>query len=721
MATDVVGYTRLMGEDEGGTLARLKALRKDIIDPEIARHNGRIVKLMGDGALVEFASVVDAVQCAADIQHRMAERNAGASGGKGIALRIGVNLGDVIVDGDDIYGDGVNIAARLEELAEPGGVCVSGKVHDELRGKLDLGFDDLGRQAIKNVAEPVHIFRVLLDPADARKVTGDVRRSGPIRRLPALAAVAAVLIILAGGLAWLKPWVPDIELASIEAMAFPLPDRPSIAVLPFTNMSDDPAQDYFADGMTDDLITDLSKISGLFVVARNSVFTYKGTAVKVRQVAEELGVRYVLEGSVRRAGDQVRINAQLIDATTGGHLWAERYDGSLADIFAVQDKFVRRIVTALALNLSPVEQEEIDRGQTSNIEAREAFQRGWEHYLQFSPEQNASAATEFETAIELDPDYGRAYAALGLVYLRGCAWRWSEPLNMSRGAAFSTAARYLDEAKNHPSSLANVAASQIYLYDKRHDEALIEAARAIALDPNDPEAHIGMAWTMITTGKPQPGLEFVDTAMRLNPSYPNHYVLARGMALFAMDELESAAAVFEKALERDPGASELAPPLAATYARLGRREDARESLLLWRPGANQRELNKVIFTYHFPFPWAPDAREIMIRLRDGLNVAALPLEITVPDLIETLRQGEIGDRGAAARTLGQFGPGAAAAVPALIDTLGDEEYFVRLQAVQALGKIGPAAEAVIPALQAIQDDERIGPAAKKALEKITGK
>jgi tetratricopeptide (TPR) repeat protein len=291
---------------------------------------------------------------------------------------------------------------------------------------------------------------------------------------------------------------------------------------------------------------------------------------------------------------------------------------------------------------------------------------------------------------------------------------------MGTGGAFSTAVRYLNEAKNRPSSLANVAAAQIYLYDRRHDEALTEAARAIALDPNDPEAHIGMAWTMITTGKPQAGLEFVATAMRLNPSYPNHYVLAQGMALFAMDELESAAAVFEAALERDPGAAELARPLAATYARLGRREDARQSLLLWRPGANQRELDRAVITYHFPFAWAPDGYKVKVRLMDGLNVAALPLDVTVPDLIEKLREAGIGDRTNAAWTLGRFGPGAAAAVSALTDALDDEEYFMRVQAVRALGKIGPAAEAAIPALQAIQDDERIGPSAKQALEKITG-
>ncbi len=529
-----------------------------------------------------------------------------------------------------------------------------------------------------------------------------------------------MLVLAVGGALWWQPWAPDVEPASVERMAFPLPDKPSIAVLPFVNLSDDPEQEYFADGMTDDLITDLSKVSDLFVIARNSSFIYKGKPIEIRQVAEELGVRYVLEGSVRRAGDEVRVNAQLIDATTGGHLWAERYDGKVTDIFAAQDAFIRKIVGALALNLSAEEQEEIARGQSANIEAREAFQRGWEHYLRFSPEQNARAATELKTAIELDPDYGRAHAALGLVYLRGCAWRWNEPLSTSRGGAFRRAAGYLDEAKNHPSSLANIAASQIYLYDERHDEALIEAARSIALDPNDPEAHIGMAWTMITTGKPQPGLEFVETAMRLNPSYPAHYVLARGMALFAMDELERAAAVFEEALERDPSATELAPPLAATYVRLGRREDARESLLLWRPGANQFELSRVPFKYHIPFPWSPDDREVVDRLIDGLKVAALPLDVTVPDLVVTLKEGDFFVRLQAAKTLGHFGPFAEDAVPVLIEALADEEEAMQREAVETLGKIGPAAKGAIPALEALKDARFVGFHAKKALQKIAG-
>jgi TolB-like protein/class 3 adenylate cyclase len=337
LAADVVGYSRLMAADEAGTLAALKSHRKELIEPKAAQYNGRTVKLMGDGTLMEFASVVDAIAFAVEVQCAMQARNADIPEDRRIVYRIGINIGDIIVEGDDIYGDGVNIAARLEGLAEPGGVCISRSVHTQIKGKLDLTFEDLGEKEVKNIPEPVMVFRVAFDDKAATLLTPVVQVAAKRERRwwPVATAAVVVSVVAVGGALWWQPWAPDVEPASVERMAFPLPDRPSIAVLPFTNMSDDPAQEYFADGMTEDLITDLSKISGLFVIARNSVFTYKGKAVKVRQVAEELGVRYVLEGSVRRAGEQVRINAQLIDATTGGHLWAERYDGSLADVFGL--------------------------------------------------------------------------------------------------------------------------------------------------------------------------------------------------------------------------------------------------------------------------------------------------------------------------------------------------------------------------------------------------
>jgi Tfp pilus assembly protein PilF len=382
----------------------------------------------------------------------------------------------------------------------------------------------------------------------------------------------------------------------------------------------------------------------------------------------------VLEGSVRRAGDTVRINAQLIDATTGGHLWAERYDGNATDIFAVQDSFVREIVGALALNLSEDEQREIASGQTSNIEAREAFQNGWEHYLRYTAEDNAAAAKQFKRAVELDPEYGRAYSALGLVYVRGCQWRWNEELGTSPSGAFNTAVDFLTKGEEHSSSMTKVAASQIYLYDGMNDKAFTEAARAVGQDPNDPEAQVAMGLAMITTGQPEAGLEFVETALRLSPSHPTHYVLARAVAYFTMNDMEQVATILGTALERDPAAVDLAPLLAASYARLGRRDEARAALLLWKPNASEGELRGIFFSYHFPYKSSVD-REFRSRLRDGLRAAALPTDVTVESLLLTLRQAEeLSERKSAAVTLGFFGPAAISAVPAIQELLDDPDW-----------------------------------------------
>ena len=372
---------------------------------------------------MEFVSAVDATRFAIAMQTAVAERNLGLPEEQRLVFRIGINIGDVGVDGDLIYGDGVNVAARLETLAPPGGISVHQTVHDQVLGKLDLDFDDLGKKNLKNIKQPMRVYHVILNDKAASVL------SKPGEQLPArqqrsrvwsaAVGIAAIFAIVITAL-WWQPWSPRIELASVERMVLPLPDKPSLAVLPFANMSDDPTQEHFADGMTEDLITDLSRISGLFVIARNSTFVYKGMSVPIPKVAEDLGVRYVLEGSVRRSGDQVRVNAQLIDATTGGHIWADRYDGNAADIFTVQDEFIRKIVKALAINLTVEEQQEIALGQTANLKAREIFQEGWEGYLRYSADDNAAAVDRFKKALELDPEYGRAYAALGLAYLRGC-------------------------------------------------------------------------------------------------------------------------------------------------------------------------------------------------------------------------------------------------------------------------------------------------------------
>ena len=400
-----------MEADESGTLARLKAHRAELIDPAIETNNGRIIKTTGDGMLVEFASVVDAVRCAAEIQRRMARLNTDAADENRIDFRIGINLGDIIVEDDDVYGDGVNIAARLETMADPGGICISGTAHDHLTNKIDVGYQDLGEQTVKNIAKPVRAYRVLLEEGAA----GTMARS-PARQWRAAAAITLLAIGAGGYWAWDNSRLPTVEAASIDRMAFPLPDKPSIAVLPFRNLTGDPDQDIMIDGLVEDIITSLSNIPNLFVIARNSTFTYKGKAVKVSQVAEELGVRYVLEGSVRLSSDTARVNAQLIDAVAGHHVWAERYDRNMGDFFALQDDISVDVVTAVEVKLVSGEMARIRRGTTSSAEAYGLYLRGVQHYSGSSKEDTALARQLFEEAVELDASFAAAWARLSRVY-----------------------------------------------------------------------------------------------------------------------------------------------------------------------------------------------------------------------------------------------------------------------------------------------------------------
>jgi adenylate cyclase len=585
LAADVVGYSRLMGTDEAGTYARFKAILREFIEPAIATHHGRMVKLMGDGALVEFASVVDAVQCAVAIQRSMAESNAATPPDRRIELRIGVNLGDVIVEADDIYGDGVNVAARLEGMAEPGGICVSRTVFDHVRNKVDLGFERRGKHQVKNIAEPVEVYRVLADPESAGTVVGAPRVGlGRWKGRAAAAGLAVLVAATAAGIAWLKPWTAGTEPASVARMAFPLPDKPSLAVLPFDNLNDDVEQEYFVDGMTDDLITDLSKHSGLFVIARNSVFTYKRKPVKIQRVAEELGVRYVLEGSVRRVGDQVRINAQLIDAVTGGHLWAERYDGSVTDVFALQDQVARSIVTALAVRLTGEEQSREARTETDSPQAYDAFLRGWAYYRRSTPADLAKAIPHLEEAIALDPNYGRAHAALAAVYSADLERSFSSGTGEWIGLPLTAEEErqremhHLREALKDPVPLAYQVASRQATWQGRHQQAIAEAERAITLDANDPVGYEAMAVALIYAGRPAEGAEMIGTAMRLDPRYTHEYLYWLGLAQFGMERFDEAAVSLTRASRADPDEERALILLAATYGHLGRLEEAESAI-----------------------------------------------------------------------------------------------------------------------------------------------
>jgi TolB-like protein/class 3 adenylate cyclase/Flp pilus assembly protein TadD len=648
LASDVVGYSRLMAADEAGTLAKLKSHRKELMEPKTAAYHGRVVKLMGDGTLMEFGSVVDAVCFAADVQRAMVARNENVSEDQRITYRIGINIGDIIVEDDDIFGDGVNVAARLEALADPGGICVSAKVYEEVKNKLDLDFEDLGRRHVKNIPEPIRIFRVQLQSRGASSVTAPSRRArrSYSGRMVAV-AMAAIVLALAGAALWLRPWEAGFEPASEKRMAFPLPDKPSIVVLPFTNMSEDPRQEYFVDGMTEDLITDLAKISGLFVISRNSAFTYKGRSVEIRQVAEDLGVRYVLEGSARRVGDRVRINAQLIEATTGGHLWAERYDGSLADVFALQDKVTKRIVEALALELMPREARRVGRIGTDNVAAHDAYLLGLSSFYRRTPKDNAKAATHFERAIELDPNYSAAFTALAKAYVQAVIGEqaYAEKLGIFWTDGYTMARRLLEEGMAEPNADFHVLRSWLALRKRQHDRAIAEAEQALELSPNDADALEAMAEALIYVGQPEAGMEFAQRAMRQNPTLLGHPLYLMGLAEFALGNSEKAIEHVEGAMRQAPARkADFSGILAAAYGELGIAEQAKAAFaafgqgLLNRPtlawtvylesAANPRfhtwrRIGLAWSVYSYPFA----NRAVLDRLASGFKVAGASVGI----------------------------------------------------------------------------------------------
>jgi TolB-like protein len=560
----------------------------------IQQYRGRVVDSPGDNLLAEFVSVVDAVNCAVEIQRELAEKNADLPEKRKMQFRIGVNLGDVVEEGERIYGDGVNIAARMEGIAESGGICISGTVYDSIVNKLGLGYDFLGEQTVKNIPEPIRAYRVLSFPgAAAHRVIKAKKAAGRTWRNVAL-AMAAILVVGVAMAIWkfyFRPSLPPTDVGSEKRMAFPLPDKPSIAVLPFVNMSGELEQEYFSDGITEDLITDLSQISGLFVIGRNSTFIYKGKPLKIRQVAEELGVRYVLEGSVRKSDNQVRINAQLIDSTTGGHLWAKRYDGHLDDVFGLQDKITRKIVAALAVKLSAGEQEKFTRKETYNIEAYDTFLKGWEHYRRWTPEAFRKAIPYFERAIKLDSHYGRAYAALASTYLETWlrAWDWPQVVGLSMDACFSQTEKYLQGVMYNPTPLAHQVASKRFVHLLYHEEAIAEAERAIAINPNDADGYSAMAYALIYSGKPEEAVDFVKKAMRLDPHNLANYLYTLGLAHFGMEQFQEAASFFERAFELKPEMGLLQRAyLAVTYLYLGQKEKARAELD--KPEIEVREL-----------------------------------------------------------------------------------------------------------------------------------
>ena len=577
LSADVEGYSRLMGNDEEATIQMLTDYRAAISNL-VKNHRGRVVDTTGDNLLAEFASAVDAVKCSVEIQRDLAERNSEIPYDRRMEFRIGVNVGDVVEEEKQIYGDGVNIAARVEALADAGGICISGRVYDQVENKFDLKYEFLGEKEVKNIARPIRVYRVLSYPgAAAYRVLKAKKTVGRIWRNIFISALCLLSVGAAGAAIWYFYLIPRPTLTEIAIEKTPkldLPDKPSIAVLPFDNMGGDREQEYFSDGMTDDLITDLSKISGLFVIARNSVFTYKGKPVKVQQVAQELGVRYVLEGSVRRAGNQVRINAQLIDTTTGHHLWAERYDGYFGDVFALQDRITGEIVTALSVKLTSDEKEQVARKYTDNASAYDEFLQGRAHYVRRTPGDYAEAVSCFEKAVELDPNYGQAYAALSLTYWESAHNLWTYNLGVSWVEAGNRSERYLEMAMRNPSPLAHQAASRLHIDSQQHELAIAQAQRALALDPNDANSYLAIAYALIYAGGSQEALNFVEKAMRLDPHYPAYYLFILGLAHFHLDQFEKAVTLFEKALKLNPVNYVPLIPLSAAQAQCGREQEA---------------------------------------------------------------------------------------------------------------------------------------------------
>jgi adenylate cyclase len=538
LSTDVKGYSRLMGKDEGATIHTLTAYRT-LMATLVQQHRGRVVDSPGDNLLAEFASVVEAVQCAVAIQRELRLRNAELPLQRRMEFRIGINLGDVIMEGERIYGDGVNIAARLEGLAEAGGLCISGIVYDQIKTKLALGYEDLGPQAVKNIAEPVRVYRVQLEPGavvpaaheQEAKAVGEAGRLLPqqgsaARRVFAwswrkgVLALVGLLLLLGGGVTvWhlsLRPSSPARVVPAEKAPTVAVPETPSIVVLPFVNLSSDPEQEYFSDGITEDLTSRLSKLAGLTVISRNTAFTYKGKAVKVQEVSKELGIRYVLEGSVRKAGDQVRITAQLIDATMDQHLWAERYDRPLTGIFALQDALVQKIVTTLQLQLTVRERGYLVR-KTENVEAYDVFLRGAAYYTRGTREANAQARQLFEQAVALDPTYAEAYAFLAGTYRQEWNSRWTQdPQMLGRAFELAQQARALDDTL----PTAHVVFSWIHWEKLQYEQALAEAERVIALEPSNAHGYAMQGEMLRSMGRPEEAVRSIEKAMRLNPRHP---------------------------------------------------------------------------------------------------------------------------------------------------------------------------------------------------------
>jgi len=574
LAADVAGYSRLMGSDEEGTLARLKACRQALVDPKITEHRGRIVKTTGDGMLVEFGSAVDAVRCAVEVQRGMANGNIDIPEAKRIEFRIGIHVGDIIIDDNDIFGDGVNIAARLEGIADPGGICISDDAHRQIRGKIEIAYDDMGHQSLKNISEPMRAWR-------ARPVgTAAVDRPAP---------------------------------------ALALPDKPSIAVLPFTNMSGDPEQEYFADGMVEDIITALSRMTWLFVIARNSSFTYKGKAVDIKQVGRELGVRYVLEGSVRKAGNRVRITGQLIDASTGAHLWADRVDGGLEDIFELQDEVTTRVIGAISPKLEQAEIERARHKPTEKLAAYDYFLRGMANIYQGTKQANLEALANFERAVGIDPDFGTAYGMCAYCYVWRKANGWVADPGQERAAAEQLARKAAKLGFDDPVALCQAGFALAFVVGDLDDGvALID--RALVLNPNLATAWRFSGYVRVFLGEPDLAIQHLERAVRLSPLDPLIFIVQNGIVLahFFAGRHEEALSWAQKTLRQNPNYAAAIIMAAVSGALTGREDETRKAV------QRLREIDPEASISAFANVWPLRRPEDLAAFDKGLGLTGLP-------------------------------------------------------------------------------------------------
>lgn len=569
VSADIVGYSRLMGLDETGTLADLHAHRSELIDPLIDEHGGRIVKTTGDGLLLEFPSVVAAVECAIATQQGIAERNRGVADEKVIRYRIGVHVGDIIIEGDDIFGDGVNIAARIEPLAAPDGISLSDDAYRQVRDRLDIKWEDAGEHEAKNIARPLQVWR----------------------------------------------WTNELHQSPSDPVSFEHIDQPSIAVLPFDNMSGDTEQEYFADGIAEDIITDLSKLSGMFVIARNSTFIYKGRQINVQQIATELGVKFVLEGSVRKAGNRVRINAQLINGGSGGHVWAERYDRELDDIFAIQDEITGNIVQALKVELDVGEKERMGQQLSTNVEAYDYALRGRDYLHRMTPEANAQAQELYEKSLALDPKLSAAHAEYAIVLYVAYTSGWNNSTEETLNKGVCHAHRAIELTPD--SALAHRSMAYGYLWSGDLDNAVVEIEEAFRLGPSTADVLASHGYILSYANRPEEAISSIEQAIRLSPEHPPIWLHFLGHAHFVDGNYGLAVMPLERRIRREPRTDISRVLLAACYGHLGRCDEARkewEKVLEINPTYSM-ELKGQVIKYKDPSVWD--------RLKEGLRLAGV--------------------------------------------------------------------------------------------------